>query len=113
MFCSQRLGNKFQCIVPEWDPVANKQLAPPEPRQYFQPKRSRASTPIAKGDRDKARRAKRAYFRSVHLFGAQSLGELKRLLCTWSVVEAPPRGEDDAINVIWRPTDKYSDESRE
>ncbi|KWU46247.1 hypothetical protein RHOSPDRAFT_28511 [Rhodotorula sp. JG-1b] len=85
MLCSQRLGNKFQCIVPEWDPVANKQLAPPEPRQYFQPKRSRASTPIAKGDRDKARRAK--------------------------LVEAPPRGEDDAINVIWRPTDKYSDES--
>ncbi|GAA5870279.1 hypothetical protein JCM3774_004631 [Rhodotorula dairenensis] len=82
---STRLGNKFQCVVPEWDPVAKKQLAPPEPRQYFQPKRSRASTPIAKGDRDKARRAK--------------------------LVEAPPRGEDDAVSVIWRPTDKYSDES--
>ncbi|GAA5981852.1 hypothetical protein JCM10908_004638 [Rhodotorula pacifica] len=82
---STRLGNKFQCSVPDWDPVANRQQAQPEPRQYFQPKRSRASTPIAKGDRDKARRAK--------------------------LVEAPPRGEDEAVNIIWRPTDKYSEES--
>ncbi|GAA6018993.1 hypothetical protein JCM8202_000634 [Rhodotorula sphaerocarpa] len=82
---STRLGNKFQCVVPNWDPVRKQQEAPPEQRQYFQPKRSRASTPVGKGDREKARKTKQ--------------------------VEAPPRGEDEAVNVIWRPTDKYSDKS--
>lgn len=42
---STRLGNKFQCIVPEWDPTTKSEIAPPGPRNYFQPKKSRASTP--------------------------------------------------------------------
>ncbi|GAA6058119.1 hypothetical protein JCM3770_005947 [Rhodotorula araucariae] len=83
---STRLGNKFQCVVPAWDPVAGCQEATPEARAYFQPKRSRASTPMGKAERaekEKARRAKSA--------------------------EAPPRGEDSAVTIIWRPTDKISD----
>jgi len=54
---STRLGNKFQCTVPEWDPTTNSEIAPPGPRNYYQPKKSRASTPAGliapNGSKDK------------------------------------------------------------
>ncbi|GAA6027490.1 hypothetical protein JCM8097_007887 [Rhodosporidiobolus ruineniae] len=79
-----RLGNKFQCNVPEWDFSANQQVAPPESRTYFQPKRSRASTPLVKGEKEKQKKLKN--------------------------VEAPPRGTDDAVTIIWRPNKELTDE---
>ncbi|BGP15912.1 putative PHD type zinc finger protein with BAH domain-containing protein [Rhodosporidiobolus nylandii] len=84
-----RLGNKFQCVVPEWDPEAGQQAATGEQRVYFQPKRSRASTPMGRGE--KAEKEKPA----------------KKLKAS----EVIPRGEEDAITAIWRPTDKIDDET--
>ncbi|GAA5923198.1 hypothetical protein JCM1841_005926 [Sporobolomyces salmonicolor] len=85
---STRLGNKFQCIVPDWDPVRGEQIMPEGPRNYFQPKRSRGSTPVGRGENGKGKGKK-------HL------------------IEAIPRGEDEAIQVIWRPTDRFDDETLE
>jgi len=39
------LGNRFQCTVPEWDPKQAAQVAPQGQRNYFNPKKSRSSTP--------------------------------------------------------------------
>ncbi|GAA6062897.1 hypothetical protein JCM10212_004346, partial [Sporobolomyces blumeae] len=85
---STRLGNKFQCVVPEWDDKNKVQIAPPDPRHYFQPKKSRSSASggAGGGDKDKGRAKKNA-------------------------VEVIPRGEDEAVRAIWRPTDKNSDET--
>lgn len=61
---SQRLGNRFQCIVPDWDPVRGQQESTPGPaKQYFQPKRSRASTPLGRVEKDKTKKPKRAWRR--------------------------------------------------
>ncbi|GAA5860030.1 hypothetical protein JCM1840_001847 [Sporobolomyces johnsonii] len=83
---STRLGNKFQCNVPEWDPVRGEQILPEGPRNYFQPKRSRGSTPVGRGENGKGKGKKQ-------------------------LVEAIPRGEEEAIQVIWRPTDRFDDET--
>ncbi|GAA6007877.1 hypothetical protein JCM10207_004909 [Rhodosporidiobolus poonsookiae] len=82
-----RLGNKFQCVVPEWDPASGQQLAPPEQRIYFQPKRSRGSTPVG-GKVEKEKPAKKG-----------------------KNADVPPRGEEENLSVIWRPTSKLSDET--
>ncbi|CDR48211.1 RHTO0S16e03642g1_1 [Rhodotorula toruloides] len=83
---STRLGNRFQCIVPDWDPVRGQQESTPGPaKQYFQPKRSRASTPLGRVEKDKTKKPK--------------------------LIEIIPRGEEEAVQVIWRPTDKVSDEA--
>ncbi|GJN89120.1 hypothetical protein Rhopal_002094-T1 [Rhodotorula paludigena] len=83
---STRLGNKFQCTVPAWDESTGQQEVLPGSRQYFQPKRSRASTPSGgKPEKERSRKSKAA--------------------------EIPPRGEDGAVQIIFRPSDKISDET--
>ncbi|GAA5970836.1 hypothetical protein JCM11641_004472 [Rhodosporidiobolus odoratus] len=80
-----RLGNKFQCNVPLWDPATGQQEAPPEQRVYFQPKRSRASTPMGRGEKDKEKEKEKKTKRAKQN-------------------DVPPRGEEEAIQVIWRST---------
>jgi hypothetical protein len=93
--CLQRLGNKFQCVVPEWDPSQKQQVASAPERVYFQPKRSRQSTPIDGGLGPKEKVAK-----------DKEKPKYKKK------DEILPRGEEEVVNIIWKPTDEIDDDTR-
>ncbi|ORY92456.1 hypothetical protein BCR35DRAFT_297872 [Leucosporidium creatinivorum] len=78
---STRLGSKFQAVIPEWDPVTKSQVMPAAEvvRPQNRP-RSRASTPVPKGEKVKEK-AKAKILQTPLL----------------------PRGDDDAVKVTIRP----------
>ncbi|GAA5849428.1 hypothetical protein JCM8547_000445 [Rhodosporidiobolus lusitaniae] len=95
-----RLGNKFQCVVPEWDSETKQQVKVSggggKERVYFQPKRSRASIP-AGGEREKwdVREGKK------EKEGKE--GKEGRRLPKGKQLEILPRGEDEMVQIIWQP----------
>ncbi|GAA6010718.1 hypothetical protein JCM11491_002912 [Sporobolomyces phaffii] len=109
---STRLGNKFQCTVPEWDPTTNSEIAVPGPRNYYQPKKSRASTPgiAPNGAKDKDKEedwtdGKEKADKSKDKEKEPEKAKIKR-----SALDIVPRGEDEAVNIIYRPEGKIDDE---
>ncbi|GAA5910796.1 uncharacterized protein JCM6883_000321 [Sporobolomyces salmoneus] len=114
---STRLGNKFQCTVPEWDPTTNSEIAPPGPRNYYQPKKSRASTPSVapNGSRDKD--LETDWIEEKDKSGAggekekeKEKGKEKEKEPKPKKSDIVPRGEDEALTIIYRPEGKIDDE---
>lgn len=141
---STRLGNKFQCTVPEWDSTTNSEIAQPGPRNYYQPKKSRASTPGStstsstsvnpSGSKDKDKEVdwseekekgggggdksdkekEKAKVKKSGKFPSFALPleiEEKLMSTGWDVaLDIVPRGEDEAVTIIYRPEGKIDDE---
>ena len=94
----KRLGNKFQAIVPDWDPVTNsQQVSAAEIIKQMPGKRSRASTPAPKGEKEKGKG-------KVLRESLSALGEPFSLTNDALLETAMPlRGDDEAVKVIIRP----------
>ncbi|GAA5966106.1 hypothetical protein JCM3765_002607 [Sporobolomyces pararoseus] len=120
---STRLGNKFQCTVPEWDPTTNSEIAPPGPRNYYQPKKSRASTPgsastsssiAPNGSKDKDKEVDWSEEKEKGGGGEKSdkekEKEKEKAKVKKSALDIVPRGEDEAVTIIYRPEGKIDDE---
>ncbi|GAA5928195.1 uncharacterized protein JCM15063_003815 [Sporobolomyces koalae] len=115
---STRLGNKFQCPVPEWDSEKNAEVALPSARSYFQPKKGRSSTPSTQKEdksvwidgkervpREQRTEKEKEAAREREKERERERSRLKRLS-----MQVVPRGEDEAVTVIYRPEGKIDDE---